>query len=342
VTIALTTAPTTAPTTLPDLASRALGAGVVAANDELFASRENLIRPEAPSFDPRDFGLKGKTYDGWETRRRRDRGHDWAIVRLGAPGVIDHVVVDTAWFRGNYPPHVSVDAACVDGHPSVDELEAATWHPIVPVSPADGDTVNTYPVDDDHRFSHVRLNIHPDGGVARLRVHGTVVPDPRFLDGTVDLLAAEHGGLLVACSDAFYASPSNLLLPGPARHMGEGWENARRRGDGNDWVEFALGLTGTPRSVEIDTTWFVGNAPAQVSVSTRDDDGGQPWTVLIDRAEVQPDTPHRFLLPAAPRASHLRVDVHPDGGLARLRLPGELDAAALRAARDRWERTTPR
>ncbi|MEJ2866303.1 allantoicase [Actinomycetospora sp. OC33-EN08] len=319
---------------LPDLASRALGGSVVVANDELFAERENLIRPEAPRFDPTEFGHKGKVYDGWETRRRREPGHDWAIVRLGAAGVLDHVVVDTAFFKGNYPPEISVEAASVEGYPA--DLTQATWYPVVERSAAQGDTANVYKVDDDRRFTHVRLSIFPDGGVARLRVHGTVVADPRFLAGTIDLLAAEHGGRLVECSDAFYASPANLTLPGLARHMGEGWENARRRGGGNDYAVFALAAGGVPRHVEVDTTWFVGNAPGWVSVSVRDSRAGTDWTTLLDRVEVRPDTRHRFLLPDAPAADHLRLDVFPDGGLSRLRLWGDLDADATRAARQRW------
>lgn len=326
---------------LPDLASRALGGGVVAANDELFAQRENLIRPEAPRFDPTEFGHKGKVYDGWETRRRRDTGHDWAIVRLGAAGVIDSVTVDTAYFRGNYPPFISVEGASLEGHPSPTDLESAAWHTLVDRSAAEGDTANHYPVTDRRRFTHVRLNIHPDGGVARLRVRGRVVPDPRFLEGTVDLLAAQNGGRLVDCSDAFYASPANLLLPGNARHMGEGWENARRRGGGNDWAVFELGAAGVPRHIEVDTTWFVGNAPGWVTASTRDDRSSGGWQVLLDHLAVQPDTPHRFLLPAAPPATHLRLDVHPDGGLSRLRLFGDLDEGARTAAHERWLSALP-
>ena len=326
---------------LPDLASRALGGSVVAANDELFAQRENLIRPEPPRFDPAEFGAKGKIYDGWETRRRREDGHDWAIVSLGAAGVVDHVVVDTAWFRGNYPPQISVEAASVEGYPSAAELADATWHPIVERSAAKGDTANHYPVADGRRFTHVRLCIYPDGGVARLRVHGTVVPDPRFLAGTVDLLAAENGGRLVECSDAFYASPANIIMPGRARHMGEGWENARRRDGGNDFAVFALAAPGVPRHVEVDTTWFVGNAPGHVSVSTRDERVSPDWTPLLERVPVRPDTRHRFLLPGAAAATHLRLDVFPDGGLSRLRLPGELDEQAARAAREGWWNRLP-
>jgi allantoicase len=182
-------------------------------------------------------------------------------VRLGAAGVVRGVVVDTAYFKGNYPPFVSVEATSIEGYPPIEDVLNGEWHTIVEKSPAAGDTANTYPVEDRRRWTHVRLSIYPDGGVARLRVHGEVIPDPRFLGGTIDLLAAENGGRLVDCSDAFYASPANIILPGRARNMGEGWENARRRGGGNDYAVFALAAAGCPRYTEIDTSYYVGNAP---------------------------------------------------------------------------------
>lgn len=249
-------------TQLPDLAVRTLGGAVVAANDEFFAEKENLVKPEAPVFDPASFGHKGKVYDGWETRRRREPGHDWAIVRLGAPGVIRGVVVDTAFFKGNYPPECSVEACAVEGYPSPEELADADWVEILPKSPLRGDARNEFGIDAEQRFTHVRLNIFPDGGVARLRVHGEVVPDPRRLVGLpLDLAALEHGGRVVDCSNMFYSSPSNLILPDRARTMGEGWETARRRGGGNDYVTVQLAAPGHVRQVELDTSYFKGNAP---------------------------------------------------------------------------------
>ena len=256
-------------TALPDLASRALAGSVVHANDELFAERENLIRPEPAVFAPGDFGHKGKTYDGWETRRRREPGSDHAIVRLGAAGVVRGVVVDTAWFRGNYPPFASVEAAGVEGHPSPAELADADWVTLVPRSAVAGDTANAFAVTDGRRFTHVRLTIYPDGGVARFRVHGEPVPDPRYLFATTDLAALEHGGDVVDCSDRFYSSPRNLLLPGRSRSMGEGWENARRRDDGHDHVTVRLAAPGRVERVEVDTSYFVGNAPGWASTRNR-------------------------------------------------------------------------
>ena len=335
----------------PDLASRALAGSVVAANDELFAQRENLISAHQPAFDPAEFGHKGKVYDGWETRRRRDDGNDWAIVRLGVPGVIHGVVVDTAWFRGNYPPFVSVEAVAMEGFPSVSELLEADWHSLLPRSDAVGDAPNYYAVDSEHRWTHVRLSIYPDGGVARFRVHGEAVPDPAFLVGTIDLAAAENGASLAFASDAFYSSPAAIILPGRARHMGEGWENARRRGPGNDYAIFTLAHRGTIRHVEVDTSYYVGNAPGWVRLCVADlapgaeldtgADSGPGWTDLLAKIPVQPDTRHRFVVDSDMQATHLRLDVYPDGGLSRLRAWGELSEQEVERARARYDQARP-
>jgi allantoicase len=288
-------------TRLPDLASRRLGGSVVYANDELFAERENLIKPEAPAYSTYTFGHKGQVYDGWETRRRREPGHDFAIVRLGAAGVVRGVVVDTAFFKGNYPPEVSVEGTGVEGYPSPAELQKAEWVPLVPRSPAKGDAQNPFPVAVAQRFTHVRLCMYPDGGVARLRVHGEVVADPRFLGtGAVDLAALANGGVVTGCSNMFYSSPTNL---------------------------------------------FVGNAPGWASLGGRDGRGGSgepaAWTELLPRTRLQPDTRHLFRLPTTAEVTDVRLDVFPDGGLARVRLYGDLSAQGLAALGLHWLNSLP-
>jgi allantoicase len=327
---------------LPDLASRAFGGGVVAANDELFAERENLIKPDPPRYSTYTFGPKGQVYDGWETRRRREPGHDWALVRLGLPGVVRGVVVDTAFFRGNYPPEISVEGAAVEGYPSPDELAAADWTSLVPRSAVEGDAVNEFRVVAvEQRWTHVRLCLYPDGGVARLRVHGEVVPDPRLLGaGVIDLAALANGAAVAGCSNMFYSSPANLLSPGLARLMGEGWETARRRDDGNDWVDVRLAGAGVVRLAELDTSWFVGNAPGWAALRGQDERGGGE-VELLPRTRLQPDTPHRFRLPATPEVTHVRLDVFPDGGMARLRLLGVLTRAAREQLVVRWFNLLP-
>jgi allantoicase len=316
-------------TSYPDLASRDLAGSVISANDELFAPRQALIMPRPAVHAADAFGHTGKIYDGWETRRRREPGHDWAVVRLGVPGVVHGVVVDTAFFKGNYPPFVSVEATSVEGYPDAEAFASLTWTTILERSPCRGDTENHYPVSSDRRWTHVRLSIYPDGGVARFRVHGEVVLDPRYLTTTVDLLALENGGRLLETSDAFYSSPENLILTSRARIMGEGWENARRRGPGNDWAVYRLAARGEPTMIEVDTSYFIGNAPGKVRISVADEQAGPvseegAWWDVVPQIPVLVDTRHRFLVDTRRPATHLRLDVYPDGGMTRLRCFGEL------------------
>jgi allantoicase len=320
---------------LPDLASRELGGSVIAATDELFAGRENLIKPEPPVFSPHTFGPKGQLMDGWETRRRRGPGVDQAIVRLGCPGIVRRVVIDTAHFTGNYPPAASVEACGVDGYPAPDELAGADWQPLVPRSPLAGDSVHEFTVEDECRYTHVRLSIYPDGGVARLRVFGDVVADPRLLPPMFDLAALEHGGEVLDCSNSFYSTPNNLIKPGLARVMGDGWETARRRDDGNDWVSLRLACAGRPVLAEIDTTHFLGNAPGWVSLT------GDDQVPLLPRTRLQPDTRQRFVLTAAEEIGTVRLDVFPDGGVGRLRLYGSPTQAGRAALLLRFANTLP-
>jgi allantoicase len=306
--------------TLPDLASRAFGGGVVYANDEFFAAADHLVLPTPPIHAPRTFDHKGQVYDGWETRRRREPGSDVAIVRLGAPGVIRGVDVDTSFFTGNFPPYASVDGLAVDGYPSASALSAAEWIPLVPRSPLKGDSRNLFAVADGRRFTHVRLTIHPDGGVARLRVHGEPVPDPSLLPSEFDVAAIVNGAAVTGCSNTFYGHPEKMLMPGLALHMGDGWETSRRRDDGNDWVEIRLATPAVISLVDLDTTHFKGNSPGWASVSGRS--GGSDWFEILPRVALTPDTPHRFRVRPAGEATHARLDIFPDGGMARLRLHG--------------------
>ena len=315
---------------------------MVWANDDLFAERENLIKPGSAEFRPATFGHKGQVYDGWETRRRRGAGPDAcdsAIVRLGVPGIVRGVVVDTAWFTGNYPPQISVEAAHVSGYPSVDELvENTNWVTLVERSNVNGDTRNPFKVSSSQRWTHVRLSIYPDGGVARFRVHGEGLLDPKFAEGmTLDLAALENGGRITACSNMFYSSPNNLLLPGSARNMGDGWETSRRRDTGNDWVQIHLASQGVINAAELDTSYFVGNAPGAARLSGRDGTGD--WFELLPTIDLQPDTRHRFLIDSDRPVTDARLDVYPDGGMARVRLFGSLTEAGLQNVRDLWEIT---
>jgi allantoicase len=315
---------------LPDLAARTFGGAVLWADDETFAGRENLVSPGPATFTPRTFGAKGQVYDGWETRRRRDLGPDAcdrAVVRLGAPGLVRAVVVDTSHFTGNFPASASVEAVTVDGHPTTDELRGADWRSLVTRSALQGDTAHTFTVEDSRRVTHVRLTIYPDGGVARLRVHGDVVPDPSLLPEVFDVAALTSGGHVTGCSNMFYGRPHNMLYPGLARHMGDGWETARRRTDGNEWAEITLAAPTQVEFVDLDTTHFKGNCPG--SASLRGSLAGGPWFDILPAAPLTADTPHRFPVRPPGPADRVRLDIIPDGGMARLRVIGRPDRTVL-------------
>ena len=341
------------PLGFPDLASRSLRGSVVAASDEFFAEKENLIKPGPAVFTPSTFGHKGQVYDGWETRRRRGPSgslppadaFDWAIVRLGAPGVVHAVVVDTAHFTGNFPESCAVEACTAGGYPSADELSSTRWAQLVPRSPLRGDTAHVFPVPAEQRYSHVRLRIYPDGGVARLRVHGAVVPDPALLEGmTFDLAALENGGDVRACSDRFYSAPRNAISPGLSRVMGEGWETRRRRAAGNEWLVVGFAAPALVSVVEIDTSGYIGNSPGMASVRAYaggDLAADSSWVPLLPRTALLPDTPHRFRVQPPAACDMVRLDVFPDGGVARLRLHGSLTPEGLARVRRRWAETTP-
>jgi allantoicase len=321
-------------TDLVDLAAERLGGAVLLANDEFFAPKEALLRARAPEWRETEYTDRGKWMDGWETRRRRTPGHDWCIVRLGLPGVVRGVVVDTSFFRGNYPEHCSLEGATVPGVPDPDTLAGdggVHWHELLPRSPLAGDSRNAFDVRSGERVTHLRFHIYPDGGVARLRVHGEARPDPaRLAPGqALDLAAMENGGYVVVCSDMFFGHRQNLILPGRSTHMGDGWETRRRRGPGHDWTIVRLAARGALVRVELDTDHFKGNAPGRCSLEWCDAPGADAaalqasarWLPLLAETALQPHARHAWEAASAP-ATHVRLNIFPDGGVARLRVFG--------------------
>ena len=319
---------------LPDLAAEELGGAVLLANDDFFADKENLLRAPAPVWREGVYTERGKWMDGWETRRRREPGYDWCVIRLGLPGHIRGVVVDTAFFRGNYPESCTIEACEIDDPLDVAALAVAAWTVLLQLSPLQGDKRNFFTIAGagaPRRFTHLRLNIFPDGGVARLRVHGDVVPRwsrLRALGGPIDLAALEHGAVVESASDMFFGSRANLIKPGPSRSMADGWETRRRRGPGNDWAIVRLAASGVVERLEVDTSHFKGNAPGQCVVEGCHAPGVPAaelagWRVLLT-SRIQPHTRHVFddELRRVGLISHLRLSVFPDGGVARLRVWG--------------------
>jgi allantoicase len=331
-------------TQLADLASERLGGKVLAANDVFFAPKENLLKESKPVFIEGKYTARGKWMDGWETRRRRTPGHDWCIVRLGLPGIIRGVVVDTSFFTGNYPERFSLEGCDLAGISPKQELRTlespeTKWREIFAETALKGNSHNLFSAAQEMRFTHLRLRIYPDGGVARLRVHGEAVPAPKRISRTeIDLVAVENGGSVVTSSDAFYGAPRNLLMPYAAKNMGDGWETKRRRGPGHDWVILKLGVPGTIRRVEVNTAHFKGNFPESCSLETCNamnstgEELGNPafaWNELLPRTKLKANFKHIFRdLADSSAATHVRFHIYPDGGVSRLRLFGLADAAA--------------
>ncbi len=339
-------------THLIDLASARLGGAALAANDEFFAEKERLVEPGAPVFIADKYTDRGKWMDGWETRRRRTPGHDWCIVRLGLPGVIHTITVDTSFFTGNYPSHCWIDA-CGLPEGADATAPAVVWRPVLRRSELAGNKANVFALPAAHeaarRFTHVRLSIFPDGGVARLRVLGEALPDwTRILaaGGVIDLAAAVNGAHVVDASDRFYGEPRNMLMPYRAANMGDGWETKRRRGPGHDWAVVRLGIAGTIARIEIDTAHFKGNYPdsASVEAAAIGEDGhgvsadsaargGTAWKGLLADTKLQPDHLHVFEdVEHGTEATHVRLNIFPDGGVSRFRVFGAPSADARRKA----------
>ncbi len=319
-------------TDLLDLAAERSGGSVLAASDDFFAEKENLIKAAEPVFVSDKYTDRGKWMDGWESRRRRGPGYDWAVVRLGIPGIIRGVVVDTRFFTGNYPEHASLEGCTAGSTARVEDLE--DWIEVIPKSPLRGDTLHPFEVAERQRFTHVRLNIFPDGGVARLRVYGEALPDWKSLGLKIDLAAAECGAKIVESSDRHFGDPKNMIMPGPGRDMSDGWETRRRRGPGHDWVILRLAAEGIIDEVEIDTSHFKGNLPDTCSLEVSAEGEGGPWTEVLGQCKLQANARHAFRqeLKAAPVARFARFHIYPDGGVSRLRLFARLtEEGRLRA-----------
>ncbi len=334
---------------LTNLAADALGTFVLYATDDYFAEKENLLKPSAPEWAEGRYTDKGKWMDGWESQRRRSGGHDFCLVRLGAPGEVLGALVDTTHFKGNAPQHVQLEGIEAPHTATATELnESDRWFEILPKAAVAPDALNALQAAaPSPRCTHVRLRIFPDGGVARLRVYGRALPDKWVFrrPGSVDLAAAENGGRVVAVSDQFFGPPSNLLLPGRGANMGDGWETKRRRTEGSDWCVIALGRRGVVQRIELDTHFFKGNAPQATRLEGLDARGldekalgerlksAAGWRTLIDDAPLVQH--RRHLLEPGRRAplTHVRVHIIPHGGVNRLRLWGVAEDLPSEAAR---------
>jgi len=317
-----------------DLAQPRLGAEIVSCSDDFFAECSRMLNPEAPQFIVGKFDDNGKWMDGWETRRRRNGGYDNAIVKLGLAGEIKGIDIDTTHFTGNYPPAASLEA-CYSVTPADNSSD---WQTLIPSTSLQGNNHHYFEIDNPACFTHIRLNIYPDGGVARLRVHGRVVSDASALDRNAqhNLASVELGARAIAWNDAHFGAVANLLNPGKGVNMGDGWETRRRREPGNDWCIVELGHAGSIEEIVLDTAFFKGNYPDTCSIQAARVDGGttqsiitqsQFWSELLPPQKLEMDREHAFNAQVQDIGpiSHVRINLFPDGGLSRVRLLGKID-----------------
>jgi allantoicase len=331
---------------LVDLASTLVGGKALATSDDFFAGMESLIQPGRAVFIPGKYTDRGKWMDGWESRRKRGPGHDWCVLELGAPGSVLAFDIDTQHFVGNHPAFASVEGLLAPRDTPFGDLAEASFVELLAQSPLLPGSQNLFVAQPVGIVSHLRLNIFPDGGVARFRAYGRVsaawrVPEldeaskVHVSPGFFDLAALENGAVALACSDAHFGGGNNLLLPGRAANMGSGWETRRRRGPGSDWILIQLGARGTPRVLEVDTNHFKGNFPDRCAIEGIDASGATPseliesdaWRALLPETKLSADKRHFFgpELVSPVSVTHLRLRIFPDGGVSRLRVWGTVD-----------------
>jgi len=315
-----------------NLASAQLGAKAVRATDEFFAPKERMLDDAPPVFIPDKYDDNGKWMDGWETQRRRDGGRDHCLVRLAYPGIIHGLDIDTSHFTGNFPPAASIEACMSDEEPG----PYAPWEMLQPAITLAGDSHHFASVAQAGPYNWLRVNMFPDGGIARLRIYGEPWCDwtTRDRNEIYELTGLECGGRIVAYSNAHYGSPWRLLAPDRGANMGDGWETRRRREPGNDWIIIQLGHPGETERITVDTAHFKGNYPESCSVQAALVDGGTDqsvitqsmfWDELLGRHKLKMDAVHEFtgneVAPLGP-ISHIRLNIFPDGGVSRFRLFG--------------------
>lgn len=327
-------------TRLLNLAADKLGAKTLACSDDFFAEMDNLVKSGRGIFIPDKYTERGKWMDGWESRRKRTPGHDWCVLQLGAPGKIRGFDIDTNHFLGNHPPHASIEACNLPAGSNPTDLmtDATAWKEILAKSPLAPGSQNFYACSDDNVYTHLRLNIYPDGGVARLKVYGEVFKDWSLVDKNeiLDLAAAGNGAKAILCNDMFFSHMDNLLMPGRGVNMGDGWETKRNRTPNNrDWVIIRLAHPGVLERILVDTCHFKGNYPDSCSIEActilpQDESGTdwekQSWQQILSKQKLQADHEHFFEkeIQAHTAITHVRLNIFPDGGISRLRLYGKI------------------
>ena len=312
-----------------DLASDRLRGYVLASSDQACTSHVGLLGSNAPNSE-----------GGWRTRRRRDTGHDWAILRLGVPGILESLELETDDDR---PTHILLEGCSAPHTCPVDKLK--DWETLVSKSVLEDSSSHRFAITSGKRYTHLRLSIFPDGSITRLRALGHPVPawmaPGGAPPGSLDLAAVANGAELNDWSDSRSGVPTSLIYPGSRSDKTPGWTTRRRRQSGHEWVTIRLGAAGRVVGVTFDTEGLEGDIPAKVSLegsSAEKVPAEGEWQGVLPAVPALPNTEHHFSAEVEDNSDirWVRLKLHPDGGMTRLRVWGELSPEGLVECRLRY------
>ena len=317
---------------LIDLAQPRLGSKVIFKTDDFFASANRIINPSPAVFKEGLFDKNGKWMDGWESRRKRTSGHDFLIIKLGKSGSINKVDVDTSHFNGNQPSMISLEG-CYSKSKNIKDLK---WKTLIGKKKTKANSHHMFKSSSKSIFTHIKLNIFPDGGVARLRLYGSISKENnKFGNKTINLASLLNGASVIACNNEHFGKAENILAPGKAKNMGDGWETRRRRNKGFDWLILNPINGKKINKIEISTHHFKGNFPSHCSLqaafvpdkksSSSIIKSSVKWKFLLNKVNLSANKTHVFknILMKNDKINFIKINIFPDGGISRFKIFGK-------------------
>ena len=319
---------------LIDLAQSRLGSKIVYKTDEFFAPAKRIINPWPPVFKEGVFDKHGKWMDGWETRRKRGKGYDYLILKLGKPGRINKIDIDTSYFSGNQPSKISLQA-CFNKKKLPNKN--TKWITILKKKPTKANSHHFFNIKNKSVFTHIKLNIYPDGGIARIRIYGSMKILKNFTGKVLNLTSVLYGATPIACNNEHFGRAENILAPGIGKNMGDGWETRRSRGKNFDWLIIKCAAAGKIKKIQIDTHHFKGNYPDKCSIQAAlinkkisgraIVNNSKKWKLLLNKVKLRAHQKHNFKnnLMKDKKVNYIKINIFPDGGISRIRIFGKTE-----------------
>jgi len=314
-----------------NLADPRIGSKIIFKTDDFFAAAHRILKTDIPVFKDGLFDKHGKWMDGWETRRRRSKGYDYLVLKLGKPGKIFDIDIDTSHFNGNQPTHASLEGCFSRSKPN----KKTKWTRLLGKKKLGPNKNHNFKSQNKSTFNYIRLNIFPDGGVARLRLYGKIEIDKKIINHkNINLTSVLNGASIVGCNNEHFGRAENIIAPGKGKNMGDGWETRRSRGKNFDWLIIKFGKPGLIKKLEIDTHHFKGNYPDSCSIQTAiiNKDlsnklivkNSKNWKFILNKSKLSAHKKHVFkkFLIKRNKENYLKINIYPDGGISRIRAFG--------------------